>query len=190
MIIRKEIWFVDRVEGNIVIYDINNKSWKQFSGLIEETDSYVDDLFVASNQTVWGRVIFPVNSTNPSQATVLSKFNEDNQTFEFVDELASIPFNNFDDYVRTRVFWDHEDIFWIAVSDDALYSFDTTRNELTTHIQLNDVNVGSIVRAIDGTVYLINMAQTILIDPDSTIPEGKVLEFHVGQNQFVSVPSP
>ncbi len=187
---REEIWFVDRLEGNIVIYDIDKKSWKQFSGLIEETDLYVYDLFVTSNQTVWGRVHLPVNSTNTSQATVLSKLNEDNQTFEFLDELASIPFVNFDDYVRTSVFLDHEGIFWIAVSDDALYSFDTTRNELTTHIQLNDVNVGSIVRAIDGTVYLTNRAETKLIDPDSNIPEGKVLAFQVDQNQFVPVPLP
>ena len=187
---REEIWFVDRLEGNIVIYDIDKKSWKEFSGLIEETDLFVYDLFVTSNQTVWGRVNLPINSTNTSQATVLSKFNEDNQTFEFVDELASIPFISFEDYVHTEMFLDHEDIFWIAVSDDALYSFDTIRNELTTHIQLNAVNVGSIVRATDGIVYLNNLAATKLIDTDSTIPEGLVLEFQVDQNQFVPVPLP
>lgn len=125
------------------IYQPSSKSWKTVPAQIENSDVFVGELFVSKDGSILGRNYwdFRLGRTYP----LFSKFNEQTNSFEFIPGSEQVKsFTSERDrppFYWSEVVLDSNDIFWILVNFDAVYSFDLSTNQVNTHASLEDITV-------------------------------------------------
>jgi hypothetical protein len=131
----QEIWLGAR-QRKFLIYDPNLEEWDEaLFGLGNRI--WIEKLFFTPDGTVFG-VPDLTEHDKPSGFSVLSKYNEESKTFEFVKTLQGIPISSKSDvYTVTQVVFDSQrGLFWFLVPDDAIYSYDPETQEIEKHINI------------------------------------------------------
>jgi hypothetical protein len=77
-----------------IIYQPDSRKWKTISADIGDTGLFVQNLFVTSDGSVWGKTVWDTvhRHSDLKNVPVLSKFNENTQRFEFAKGILKVPF--------------------------------------------------------------------------------------------------
>lgn len=160
----QEIWLIEHLfptesrkrEKNLfLIYYPESQEWKFISADIGTTGLFVQDLFVTSDGSIWGKIVW--NSINPSlkEVPVLSKFDDDKQRFEFLNGVLKIPWaeNNAPYFPWPEIIVDSRDIFWFFVQNDGLYRYDPVSQRTEKQASLPNLGITQATLSLDGSIY-------------------------------------
>jgi hypothetical protein len=146
-------WIDDTSYRNeFLIYTPETQEWKIVTGVLGNTGINVGWLFVSSDNTIWG-----LNFYDTDRAPILSRFDEESESFEFIMDLPSLRFN-----VNELVFDNVDNAFWFFVSGDAIYSLELSTLEIQRHTEIPNA-ISSIALDPDGSIYFkVNSMEGVL----------------------------
>lgn len=159
---KQEIWIKRSTAGRIfdddketfvryAIYYPATGEWDSVSAEIRDGEVIADNLYITSDGSVWAS-----NSWNPIiekiNVPILSRFNEESSRFEFVEAVDGLA--NYDGIDQTEIVLDHNDVFWIFVPKDAIYSFNPATSEVKQHHALSDL-ITDIALTADNNFYIL-----------------------------------
>jgi hypothetical protein len=142
-----------------IIYNLQTNEPEIISPKIQDDNLVVYKLFVDSTGALWGHIL-PTAEYEKTTFPILSVFNESTHQFELIEGMLEI---STDYYHNIKIIPDTNSMFWILVSDDALYSVNTESLAFKNWIDFSDIEPRFAARAIDGTLYF----STNLGDPSS-----------------------
>ncbi len=159
---KQEIWIKRSTAGTVfdyeeetfvryVIYYPDTGKWDSVSAEIRDGEIIADHLYITSDGAVWARNDW--DSIKGVVAPILSRFNEESSRFEFVEALYGFP--NYDGGYQTRVILDHNDVFWIFMPKDAIYSFDPVTSEVKRQYALSGDVILDIALTADNNFYIL-----------------------------------
>lgn len=198
-----ELWFSEYQYGDPTnpeinfskqfhIYDVKTTNMDIVSAEIEKSGIFVDDLLLANN-SVWGTITFEkvtdlANLSHP----ILSKFNENTNQFEFVDEVSNIPFsvaeNQENSHYWVSIIVDHEGNFWLLVPNDAIYYFDPVDKRINSIFDINDIVPFLPVISHSGELYFIQHPKQKSPGVYPTARDIKVYEFDTNHKTLEQLP--
>jgi len=148
--------------------------WETISGIVKDTDVFVDKLFMTIDGSIWGRNnwdrdlsyigkhLEESDTDKIGSTPILSKYNDYNKEFEFVYEIIDIPIVGiYPSDLSTKsiflneVILDHNDTFWVFSHYDGIYSFNPNNNVIKRHKDINSI-VQYITYTPDGIIYFGN----------------------------------
>jgi len=160
------------------VFQPDTGRWRTISAQVEDSQAFVDSLFVDKNGAIWGRNVWAYDNLD-THYPVLSRFNEEKQRFEFEETVKEIPHGWLPNSSSTRypswdkVLLDEKGIFWIFVSQDAIYSYDPNIRIVVRHADLSQYkNIGTATFDQNGNIFF---TQRLL--SETLEPEG-ILEFN------------
>lgn len=177
----------------ILIYYPMSKRWSSVSGIVEDSDIFVKDIYMTSDGTVWGKNRWLQDQNNtPNQGSILSKYNEQTHQFQFVLNAPQISFAKENRASDIRVHLSRTGIFWIAVESDGLYTYDPQLDQTTKQAELGEMPVGVMSSASDGTVYFASTSyeQLQFSQPPFHMHEGMLIQFSVDSGKFIALENP
>ena len=138
------------------VFSPENEEWKVISAQVGDTGIWVDQLFITSDGTIWGRNTWKSDNEYPfNHIPVLSRFNEKTERFEFEQNSIRYEFaqniNQFFDW--QIVLLGKDDTFWIFIQEDGLYTFDPHSLKVEFQVEIPDFVVDSAVISPDATIY-------------------------------------
>lgn len=205
----QEIWITGqswtedlKSEQIILIYKLSSQEWELISTDTENTDLYVDDLFVDSQGNVWGRVL--QNKINQQfrleSFPILSRFNETMRQFEFIEGTPEVATFQKIDGVQdlgvfdpeTRILLDNNDIFWILFPDDGLYQYDPVSQMNEKRLDHRDISIRYMTLAPDGSVYFSEARKVPVTSwrEHYTMPQGILFQYFPETGDVVSLNDP
>jgi hypothetical protein len=182
--------FVDEYLREILIYRPDEGKWDRSTILagIENTDVYVDSLYITSDGSVWGgnRWNTRIKEHPFDEVPVLSKYNDITRLFEYAPGILTVPIveNVLAYYDWPVILLDREDVFWIFVKDEAIFSYDTETNETKKHALIANIDVREAVLSTDGSIYFRNP----LIHPE--IQEEDFFRFYPESGEIIPLKLP
>lgn len=160
-----EIWIrrikpIVPVPGNVgrdfVVYSPNTGEQTLIPAEIGQTGVYVNKLFVNSKGELWGNNMWsPSGGYSLKSVPILSKYNEENQRFEFDINSFEVPLIqddiNFNDWAD--IFLDDNDVFWIFIQFDGLYTYLPEKGEIEKKVNIPEFEVWKPFLAPNGNFY-------------------------------------
>ncbi len=161
-----EIWLegpTETISGEtkyeFLIYRTDIEKWKIISAEIENSGVSVGRLFIAKDSSLWGQTgssTFDIWHLKDKSA--LSKYNEENQRFEFVNTAQAILADK--NEKTSFPYWsillqDTNGIFWILVHKDAIYSFDPVSHQTKRHVDIPESLILEAEISPSGDIYYI-----------------------------------
>jgi hypothetical protein len=115
-------------------------------------------VFFAEDGSIWGRNTWFDEYDDYPIDTIpyLSKFNEETQRFEFVEDFIKIPLelDRMERHDWRNIFFDDErGMFWLFEPYDGLYSYQISTGEITKRVDLPEYPVRDPNLAPDGNFY-------------------------------------
>lgn len=158
-----EVWSIlpviypePQIDSTFGVYTLDTQEWRKIPAKIENTNLFVQELFLTNDGTVWGKTAWEASSSgelSPNQGSILSKFNEQKQRFELDPNAIEIPFTN--QQLSPEIILDKQDVFWIIVHRDGIYKYDSNSETILKQADLRDLTiVVDSALAPDGTIYL------------------------------------
>lgn len=192
-----EVWVsgaagISRSE-EIAIYSLETDNWRFVSKKVLDTNLFVDDIYLANDGTVWGRNRWDlIADTGANQGPILSRFSESTQQFELVSESLEVPIPLESAHRRIQIVVDSNDVFWIAVDGDALYTYEIKSKSLTRVIDLPLMFTYSMVVTSQGDVYFANRNPNIIQEygPYPELYLGALMRFSSQKNEIETVSLP
>lgn len=145
------------------IYNPAEKTWKyvnvdfgEFDGSnTENVHIYISKLFFAKDGAIWAINEADGFLSDKKSVSLLSKYNEKINKFEFVKEFTGLPIygDKFFD-LQYSYFYDESGIFWFIIHDDAIYSYDVHSGEFTKNISITDLNIESTSNTKSDLIFL------------------------------------
>jgi hypothetical protein len=139
-----------------LIFRPGPRSWETVSAELDRKDLYVGDLFVTSDGQIWGQNIWYFGYDEPTVEALplLSRFNESTRRFEFGPNVLEIPLfiEDSSSWDGIDVVLDRNDVFWIFVAHQALFSYDTADHTLKRQHELPGQDVFHSIVASDGQI--------------------------------------
>lgn len=181
-------------ETEFLVFQTDTKVWKTVSSKIEGGQVSVGKLFTTSDGSLWGAADYFSNGTTLGLGQgepALSKYNESKEKFEFVSSASEILARE-DIELRipswSIVLKDSNDIFWVLVPNDAIYSFDPKTNLVEKYSDLQGKEIYDAVISPKGDIYYVldvdtygkmSIGQTPLLrfDPSTGKSEYLQIEF-------------
>jgi hypothetical protein len=153
-----QFYYEGGYQTETLIYHPENGKWERtiITDEIEDTGVYVQYLYETSDGALWSSVDLNTKLEGElDQIPMLSQFNEKKQRFEFAPGAPT--FQKVED-VWSYFDWpiillDQEDIFWIFIPKDAIYSYDTKTYETKKHTSITDIGILDVALAPDGSFY-------------------------------------
>jgi hypothetical protein len=172
-----------------IIYHPENGKWERtiIDDEIEGTGVFTGRWFETSNGELWSRTWLNTQLEGQlDQIPMLSQFNEKKQRFEFAPGAPT--FQKVED-VWSYFDWpiillDQEDIFWIFIPNDAIYSYDTKTAETKKHTSITDIDMQDVVLAPDGSFYFRRYTNS------TNLEEGEVFRFFPENGEVVPIKPP
>lgn len=139
-----------------LVFTPESEEWKIISAEVGDTGIWIDQLFVTSDGEIWGRNTWKSDYEYPfNYIPVLSKYNEKTERFEFEQNSIRYKFaqniNQFFDW--QIVLLGGNDVFWIFIQEDGLYTFDSKSLKVEFQVEIPDFVVYSAIISPDGTIY-------------------------------------
>lgn len=182
-----EIWLVYRMnstaidEKTIFVYTPASKNWVSISNIVKDTkDVFIEAIFLAQDGSIWGInnwYSVPV----PNEGPLLSKFNEQLQEFELVEGSPEILHTKERDYRNIKVLTEGKNIFWILVSKDGIYRYDSSTQNSTKEVSLDTITniLDAVLSATENTIYIETLDYGKADAPVGSIYEGFLLQFNL-----------
>jgi hypothetical protein len=144
-------------EGSFLIYYPQSQRWEEISAIIEDTNLMVRELFVTSDETVWGKIGVHQSHLIPTTGPVLGRFNESERRFEKAIGGLEIPLTvNYGILSQlVEVVLDKQDVFWIFGPDNGIYHYDprVQTTEKKVNLPYPEIQRLSTALAIDDSIY-------------------------------------
>jgi len=157
-----EIWLyrsyrddTDNTTHEFIVYSPDNDGWEIIPAEIDN-DTYIYDLFVTDNGTIFGGTYQENNPQSPLQS-ILSIFNDETRQFEPVLDVSTIPYGVGESYYIewTQILIDAQGVFWFIVPQTAIYSYDPDSHFVEYHIKLPpDRLLWGDAISEDGLIYI------------------------------------
>lgn len=172
--------FTDRgIPNELLIYNATTRGWKVFSADIGETTVAISMLWTTSDGAIWA-----MNSNRYYDHSIwdrvpfFSKFDEETETFDLV-ENSIFRVSTDETYHYDLVMLDRNDVFWVFVQYDGLYSFNTQSGEVIKHASFPDYIIGDAAILSNGTIYFTQESYTtnqIIVSLFRFIPDAGDME--------------
>jgi hypothetical protein len=163
----QEIWLTERLMADdgeksdrhifLVYYPITKKT-NIIPAAIGDTGTFVKDLFVMEDGSVWGKIVWDITDRafKLDKAPVLSKFNENTRRFEFAPGVLEIQL--FHELTGDGSSWpiillDTQGVFWILVDKDGLYRYDPFTRTTEKQTDLSTFSIFQAALAPDRSIY-------------------------------------
>lgn len=148
----------------IIVYSPDSHDWEFVIPNIGDTGLYANELFLDSNDIIWGRTTWqPIQEPSILEnLPVLSRFDENTRRFEVAEGVLEIPaiqrYLGRDQaaYVpehSTSIILD-DNIFWFATENDGLYRYDPNLQVTEKQADLQGIFIGYTALSADGSIYL------------------------------------
>jgi hypothetical protein len=152
------------------VYDVGTRKMKTISAEVKGSGIFAQYLFVGPDGSIWAQNDIEIINTIPngSNYSIVSRFDELSNEFEFVDEVQPILFlnkkdkGNVEKSVSTVI--DKTGVLWFIVPEDAIYSYDPIRKETKKWAEIPELDTYSPIASFDGSVYFLS----------NTLPENGV----------------
>ncbi|MEW5872895.1 MAG: hypothetical protein AB1894_26790 [Chloroflexota bacterium] len=181
-----EIWIIRGSE--LLVFNTENNSWKPIDGQIKGTGKTPMTVFLAKDGSIWGA---GMRGLSYDQIPILSRFQEDEGTFEFVLDGDNRLIEN-TRILRTPLI-DQRGMFWLIINYNQLYGFNPTTKEAQLYTDTTSPLLSSkMALAPDGTIYILSMglgdSRLLHYDPstNSAMEEPILLE-SPGESAFDSL---
>lgn len=147
----REIWILrknvssdldpDQEIYHFAVYQPDLRTWKLIPAEVDGENIHVSSLYVLPDGSLWGKNEGQIPpGPDPLYPPLFSKFNEVTERFELVEETKGIPV--FDSKGnRSKIVLGVDGVFWILMSDDAIYSYNPMTTEIQSHVEIPDFNV-------------------------------------------------
>lgn len=164
---KREIWLIQTLSptnesnqqytNNFLVYQTELQNWETILAEIEDSGLFVDDIFVTSDGSIWGKTVWDITHerTDLEKAPVLSKFNENTRRFEFAKGVLEIPWTLFSygSFPWPEIVVDNKDVFWIFSENDGIYRYDPISQRTDKQADLLGLDVTEIALSPDGSIY-------------------------------------
>jgi hypothetical protein len=187
----QEIWLIDSFPYDpiVIVYHTELGSWEEISSYVGDTRLFVHELFVTADGSLWGSVMWNSVQNTPvvDSVPVLVRFNDDTRAFELEQNVLEVPISTGQDFRFPKTLLDEQDIFWILVDGDGIYSYDPAlqRTEKQADFPDNFV-VDTAALAPDGTIYIEHNQGW----PDLRLTEDAIFQFFPETGELVSLGAP
>ena len=174
----------------LLIYNTGSKEWESVSAETTYSGVYVGRLFIDQDGIIWGQNFYD-GVHRRVEISFLSKFDPVTGRFEIVWEAQRIPAASHDSTLPTwaTAYFDDEHLFWVIVSGDGIYSYDTFTQKVERQVNIPDIELKATARAEDGSIFITSYP-TVWYE-NSIQEEGiKLFQFIPGNIQLESVPWP
>lgn len=166
------------------IYNPGTQQWKYIDvdfNFDKGVYYYISKLFFARDGSIWGLTeTRSYLGFDNKPTSILSKYNEKQNKFEFDFNVSSIPM--FIDYSsrETIVLFGNSGDFWFIVGGDSIYHYDPSTGKLEKKISVSSLNITSTVISPDNSsIYIMTNASNSLL-PESFLYlysiEGNILD--------------
>lgn len=157
-------------------YQTDSKTWTTISAQVDDTEIYVQKLFVAKDGSIWGQNAWPTYS-DFSGVAILSKYEEKEERFKFDTNVVAIPaaWRDSDGYdYWSSMLIDQEGIFWIFANKVAIFSYDPVSRQIKRHAEIPDLLVSHVALAPDHKIYLARQWESLVV----SIQDKEIWEFN------------
>jgi hypothetical protein len=162
-----EIWLVQTLSpanesnqqytNNFLVYQTELQNWETVSAEIGDSGLFVEDIFVTSDGSVWGKTVWDITHerTDLEKAPVLSKFNESTRRFEFAKGVLEIPWTlfSYSSFPWPEIVLDNNGVFWIFAENDGIYRYDPVAQKTEKQADLLGLDVTQTALSPDGNIY-------------------------------------
>lgn len=189
-----EIWFMRRggiksEVPRILIYYPKTNSWMPISAVVEESDTLVSELYLTNEGNILGKNYwFTAQDGSSNHGTILSKYNEQTNQFEFVPRSPLISSFKGEKPTDIRTLFDDvNDVFWVVL-DDGLYAYEQVTDKTTKLTSLQGISIGTLASATDGTIFFTNVTN----EPeqpnfDPRLYEGFLMKFSPKSGEIIEL---
>jgi hypothetical protein len=171
-----------------IIYRTDTRTWKTIAAQVDNTDIYVQKLFVAKDGSMWGQNAWPTYS-NLSEVPILSTYDEREERFKFDSNVVTIPaaWRDSDGYdYWSNVLIDQGGIFWIFANKDAIFSYNPNSQEIKRRAEIPDLLVSHVALAPDHKIYLTRQWES----PMFSIQDKEIWEFNPQSGDLKNLEAP
>lgn len=162
-----EIWLVQKLiptnnvnqpyTNNFLVYQTKLQKWDTVSSEIGDSGLFVEDIFVTSDGSVWGKNVWDTSyeRTDLEKVPALSKFNESKRRFEFAKGVSEIPWILFSygTFPWPEIILDNNGVFWIFAENDGIYRYDPVAQKTEKQADLLGLDVTQTALSLDGSIY-------------------------------------
>jgi hypothetical protein len=190
------------VKKLFVIYQPASRSWMVVSGNIENTEFYVEKLFVTNDGGIWGSTTgkyYKGNIVPENKVPVLTMYNEETHQFEFTPGVLEIDLMKPDDpkvswsdyFAKIDIALDvRQNIFWIFAEEDGIYRYEpntqTTQKWLETDLKV----FFDPAMSPDGSIFVDDFRPERNIEPYFHLYNGSLLQFLPDTKELVPLEMP
>jgi hypothetical protein len=139
-----------------LVYDTFTKEWKVIPAALGNSGLFAQELYVTNDGTVWAQNFFDGNHPITNVPSVLSKYSEEAGRFELEPAIQGIPAARIDSGNLphwSKVLLDSDEVFWILVDGDGIYSYQPSSQEIKRHTALPDSEIREVAIAPSGGIY-------------------------------------
>lgn len=159
----------DTTLREFLIYRTDIQEWKIVSAQVEDTEVFVDRLYVANDDSIWGGNAWDFDNatgfrTDLASAPVLSKYNEQTERFEFVQGIQMMPsvWERSDHFpIFSKILLDSKGVFWIFAHADGIYSYDPSTQVIEHQAKTPDLQFRRVALAPDGSIYFLKRWESV-----------------------------
>lgn len=147
----------DKSNFDYLVYDPTTKQWSSITGITDNPNIIVRNLFQTKDGSIWGQNI----SRDPfgeKEYPILNRFNPDIKQFEIVNNTAQIPLGMISggNVLWDEILLDKNDTFWMIVNGDGIYSFSSKSQEINKHANIEKENITYSAISNEGLIYYLN----------------------------------
>lgn len=169
-----ELWFAQAVSDpndvawgkyfrNFQVYDYSTKKMKAINAEIGTSGIYAGKIFESPDGSIWSlNNIKTINSyVGDTPYSILSRYNEKTQRFDFVEEAQRIPYSGNEDK-GDSTYWvemviDQDGMLWFIVPSDAIYSYDSIKREVKRWAGIPELVTADPVISPGGSIYFLDL---------------------------------
>lgn len=143
----------------LIVYSLDSKKEAIYPGTVGDTNLWLAKLFPLEDGTMWGQNAWlPGDVYDFDEMPILSKFNEEIKRFEFDLNSMNVPVISNDAYANNDsndIFIDQDDIFWLFIPFNGIFSYDPSKGITTKHANFPDHEFRHAQFAPDGNFYFL-----------------------------------
>lgn len=156
-------WYYDYFQ--LLIYHTATTDWEILPAQVQGENAIVGELFTLKDGSIlahnyWGffgnfeppSMVGVTSDETSAPIPILSRFDEAEGRFVPELEMLEIPAGILEE-AWNKVLLDENDLFWILVQEDGIYSYNPHTNVVNRHADLPEVVVRSAAISIDGHIF-------------------------------------
>lgn len=171
------------------IYSPGTQQWRYIDVDLQSNNGayyYISKLFFAQDGSIWGVTEDSGGLLSDNKSvSILSKYNEEQNKFEFDLNAGGTPKIVNGAVAHPRVLFGNDGDFWIIIEGDALYHYDPYTKKFENKLSLSSLHITSAVITPDNSsIYIMTYY------PKSLVPESKPYLYSIQKNTLDDITVP